>query len=169
MGTSGLQGVSSSPPNVLGVSGGNCITAPIAPKTCERSSLATDLGGIVPWGPTAPMTLQEYTEAKANAEHTGRIVYCTAPYHTMLYDTMPHHAMLYTPRYAAHTMPCHNAIPYYTMFPQRPGALLGFFARQAMPTETLGPGLGPASGTRGWRCLPQHAANRVFRRTSRAR
>ena len=86
---------------------------------------------------------------------------CTILCHTMLCYT--HHA---TPR---NTIPRHNAIPYYTMFPQRPGALLGFFARQAMPTDTLGPGLGPASGTRGWRCLPQHAANRVFRRTSRAR
>ena len=64
--------------------------------------------------------------------------------------------MLY---YACHaalcdTMPYHNSIAYYyTMCPWSPGALVGFFARQAMPTETLGPSLGPASGTRGWRSV----------------
>ena len=61
--------------------------------------------------------------------------------------------MLYYTYHATqcNTMPYHNAIPYYTMFPQSPGALVGFFALQATPTETLCPGLGPVSGTRGWR------------------
>ena len=170
MGTSGLQGVCSSPPNVLGVSGGNCITAPIAPKTCKRSSLTTDLGGVVPWGPTAPMTLQEYTEARANAEHTGRIVYCTAPYHTMLYDTMPHHAILYIPRYAVqyHAIPqCHTILHNVPPEPWCPGWILRASSRAYGDS-------GSGSGSGVWHarlagCLPQHAANRAFRRTSRAR
>lgn len=127
MGTSGLQGVCSSPPNVLGVSGGNCITAPIAPKTCERSSLATDLGGGSPVGAyRSDDTPGIYrSKGECRAYRANSVLYCTISHDAVRYYATPCYAIHTTLRRAYHAMPqCHTILHNVPPAPWCPARIL---------------------------------------------